>query len=94
MLHALRKAVARRYSAVVLVGDAGYYRRFGFSSENTGALYMPGPFERERLLGCELIPGALKGAHGLIAAGRPPRSRFSKIMESLDRPEPAVPRMA
>jgi len=94
MHHALRKAASRRYSAVLLVGDIGYYRRFGFSSERTGALYMPGPFERERLLACELVPGALKGARGLIAINRPPRSGFSAIMDSVDCSAPAIPRMA
>src|SRR5262249_3831993 len=57
--HALREAARRRYGAVLLVGDAPYYSRFGFSSEKTGALWLPGPYERHRLLGCELKPGAL-----------------------------------
>jgi len=94
MRHALRKAASLRYSAVILVGDADYYRRFGFSSERTGALYMPGPFERERLLACELAPGALKGARGTIAVHRPSRPR---LLGSLDRVEgygPAAPQMA
>lgn len=94
MQHALRKAASRRYSAVILVGDIGYYRRFGFSSEGTGALHMPGPFERERLLACELVPGALKGARGLIAVNHPPRSRFSGIVDGVDCSAPAMPRMA
>jgi len=59
------------YAAVILVGDEPYYSRFGFSGEKTGALWMPGPFERHRLLAVELIPGALDGARGLInATGR------------------------
>jgi hypothetical protein len=29
---------------------------------------MPGPFERHRLLARELVPGALDGAAGVIAA--------------------------
>ena len=94
MHHALRKAASRRHSAVLLVGDIGYYSRFGFSSEWTGALHMPGPFERERLLACELVPGALKGARGLIAVNHPPRSRLSSIMDGVDCSSPAIPRMA
>jgi predicted N-acetyltransferase YhbS len=94
MQHALRKAASRRYSAIILVGDLGYYSRFGFSPENTGALHMPGPFERERLLACELVPGALKGARGLIAVNRPPRSRLSGIMDGMDYSAPAIPAMA
>jgi predicted N-acetyltransferase YhbS len=56
---------------VLLVGDASYYARFGFSSEKTGALWLPGPYERHRLLGHELKPGALDGARGLISARSP-----------------------
>ena len=71
----VRRAVAeaRRlgHGAVILVGDAPYYGRFGFSVEKTGRLRLPGPFERHRLLALELKPGALDGARGLIrAAGR------------------------
>ena len=40
--------------------------RFGFSADKTGALWLPGPYARERLLARELVPGALAGAHGLI----------------------------
>jgi predicted N-acetyltransferase YhbS len=55
------------YGAIVLVGDPEYYGRFGFSGDKTGALWMPGPFERHRLLGHELKAGALDGARGMIA---------------------------
>lgn len=59
------------HQAIVLVGDAPYYGRFGFSSGLTGELWMPGPFERQRLLALELKAGALDGARGMIgAAGR------------------------
>src|SRR5262249_49990846 len=73
--HALREAARRRYGAVLLVGDAPYYSRFGFSSEKTSALWLPGPYERHRLLGCELKPGALDGARGLIGARSPLEQR-------------------
>jgi predicted N-acetyltransferase YhbS len=73
--HALREAARRRYGAVLLVGDAPYYSRFGFSSEKTGALWLPGPYERHRLLGCELKLGALDGARGLISARSPLEQR-------------------
>ena len=69
---ALRAAAQLGHGAVLLVGDAPYYARFGFSSEKTGALWLPGPYERHRLLACELTTGALDGAHGSIRArGRP-----------------------
>jgi predicted N-acetyltransferase YhbS len=68
MRRALGAARRRGHRAVLLVGDAAYYGRFGFSAEKTGALWLPGPYDRRRLLGCELRPGALDGARGLIAA--------------------------
>ncbi len=51
---------------MILLGDAPYYSRFGFSAQKTGELLLPGPFERERLLGLELAEGALDGAWGMI----------------------------
>jgi len=64
--HAIAAARRLGHRAVILVGDPGYYGRFGFSAEKTGALWMPGPYERHRLLALELAPGALDGARGLI----------------------------
>jgi predicted N-acetyltransferase YhbS len=70
--HALAAASARGHGAVLLVGDTPYYGRFGFSADKTGALRLPGPYERHRLLACELKSGALDGARGLVSAtGRP-----------------------
>ena len=65
---ALREARRLGHRAVLLVGDAPYYGRFGFSADKAGALRLPGPFEPERLLGIELKTGALDGARGLIRA--------------------------
>ena len=66
MDHALAAADARGHRAVLLLGDAPYYARFGFSAQKTSALSLPGPFERDRLLGLELKEGALDGASGMI----------------------------
>src|ERR1700726_79722 len=66
MDHALAAATARGHRAVILLGDAPYYARFGFSATKTGELSLPGPFERDRLLGLELSEGALDGAWGMI----------------------------
>jgi predicted N-acetyltransferase YhbS len=78
MDHALAAATARGHRAVILLGDGPYYARFGFSAERTAAMSLPGPFERERLLGLELQAGALDGACGMIvptgaAAANPAR---------------------
>ena len=66
--HAVAEARRLGHDAVILVGDAPYYGRFGFSAEKTGRLRLPGPFERHRLLALELTPGALDGARGVIRA--------------------------
>lgn len=68
MEQALTAAKARGHGAVILRGDAAYYSRFGFSAAKTGALALPGPFERERLLAVELREGALDDAWGMIVA--------------------------
>src|SRR5260370_22431594 len=44
MDHALAVAKARGHGAVILLGDAPYYARFGFSGLKTGELSLPGPF--------------------------------------------------
>jgi predicted N-acetyltransferase YhbS len=77
MKQALAAARARGHGAVILLGDAPYYARFGFSALKTGELSLPGPFERDRLLGLELREGALDGAWGMIVptSVAAPRSR-------------------
>ena len=72
MREAIWRAACRGHGAVLLVGDAAYYERFGFSGDLARDLAMPGPVERERFLGLELRDGALAGASGvLVATGRP-----------------------
>lgn len=66
MQQALAAARARGHAAVILLGDAAYYARFGFSPEKTGALALPGAFERDRLLAIEFTDGALDRAEGMI----------------------------
>src|ERR1700729_3499210 len=68
MNHALLAAGVRGHGAVILLGDAPYYARFGFSALKTSELSLPGPFERDRLLGLELRAGALDGAWGMIGS--------------------------
>jgi predicted N-acetyltransferase YhbS len=66
MNYALAAAEAQGHGAVVLLGDVAYYAPFGFSAAKTAGLSLPGPFERDRLLGLELRKGALDGACGMI----------------------------
>ena len=76
MAQALAAAGARGHRAILLLGDAPYYGRFGFSAAKTSSLALPGTFEPERLLAIELEDGALDGAWGVIvptgAAARKP----------------------
>lgn len=65
----LNKAVALGHKSVILVGDAPYYERFGFSRALTLGMEMPGPVDMSRLLGLELVEGSLAGAAGMI--GKP-----------------------
>ena len=86
MNHALAAAKARGHGAVVLLGDAPYYARFGFSGLKTGELSLPGPFERDRLLGLELREGALDGAWGMIAPtgpSVPTKARRAKALRAV-----------
>jgi predicted N-acetyltransferase YhbS len=66
MDHALAAATARGHRAVILLGDEPYYARFGFVPAKMAGLSLPGPFERDRLLGLELAAGALDDAVGMI----------------------------
>lgn len=54
------------HKIVLLVGDASYYQRFGFTRELTRSLELPGWVDLDRFLGLELVPGALSGVHGMV----------------------------
>jgi predicted N-acetyltransferase YhbS len=84
MRRAMRDA-QRGHKAVLLVGDASYYGRFGFTADKTGGLWLPGPYEQHRLLGCEFVPGALDGARGLIRAPRKPASKLAPLVAAMAR---------
>jgi predicted N-acetyltransferase YhbS len=91
MDHALAAANARGNRAVILLGDAPYYARFGFSAARTGELSLPGPFELDRLLGLELREGALDGAWGMVSAtgAALPKAKAGRARKAL-----LVPRVA
>jgi len=82
MRQAIRAARLAGHAAVLLVGDAAYYGRFGFSAAKTAALSIAGLAEPDRLLALELAPGALDGARGPIRSGaarRPVRRTAASI---------------
>lgn len=79
MRHAIEEARRLGHGAILLVGDPGYYARFGFGAARTVALAMPGPYEPHRLLALELVEGTLDGAHGVLAAaGRRAPAAFAR----------------
>jgi predicted N-acetyltransferase YhbS len=86
----MRRAISRArlagHGAILLVGDAGYYGRFGFAAAPTADLWMPGRYERDRLLALELRPAALAGARGLIGAtGRfAPKPDLNRLIAAND----------
>ena len=96
MRRATEAALELGHSAILLVGDAPYYARFGYSAQKTGSLWMPGPYERDRLLGVELAPGALEGAHGLIGASgqREPKPDLAALIAGLVHSDTAAARAA
>jgi predicted N-acetyltransferase YhbS len=71
MRGAILEAKKRDHGAILLVGDAPFYERFGFFADKARHLVMPGPFARNRFLGLELKEGWLLEAAGLlVASGR------------------------
>ena len=62
----LARAAEAGWTRALLVGDAPYYARFGFSTDVTRALDFPRPYNPERLLGKSLSPGAFDGCYGLV----------------------------
>ena len=66
--HGLMAARDLGFSAAVLVGDPGYYGRFGFAREPVSGLDLPGEADQSRVLGHEIEPGSLTGLKGTIVA--------------------------
>lgn len=64
-------ALARKlgWARVLLVGDAPYYRRFGFAKRE--GVIMPPPTNPDRVLGIELQPGAWDGVAGEVTKANP-----------------------
>jgi predicted N-acetyltransferase YhbS len=60
----LEAAKAAGWKLVILVGDEPYYARMGFQRAPKDRISLPGPVDPDRLLYCELEPGALAVASG------------------------------
>lgn len=54
---------------VIVLGEPGYYRRFGFRPELTAAL--ESPYAGEYFMALELSPGALEGVAGKVRYAAP-----------------------
>jgi len=70
MKHSLAQARALGHKLVILVGDAPYYARVGFSRIPDGQMLMPGYVDPDRFLALEFEPGALGKARGLVLGDR------------------------
>ena len=70
MRHGLDAAREAGHHRVMLVGDAPYYAKVGFSRELGKGLTMPGPVDPTRLLAIALIPGAMDGVAGKVGKTR------------------------
>lgn len=66
---ALARDLPEGGNRVLLVGDAPYYRRFGFSRLHR--VVMPPPTNPARVLGRALRPGAWNGVAGVVCPARP-----------------------
>jgi predicted N-acetyltransferase YhbS len=89
MARAIAEARRRGHKEILLVGDEPYYARFGFSAAATGALALPGPYERHRLLRLSLA-GDLGEPAGLVQATGTPAPRLAEASDD----EPACRRSA
>ncbi|RFB79289.1 GNAT family N-acetyltransferase [Methylovirgula sp. 4M-Z18] len=65
----LDAARAAGHRLVILVGDAPYYARMGFTPVPFGQITLPGPVDPARLLYCELVDGAFADVRGMVASG-------------------------
>jgi len=64
---ACEAARAAGWRAVLLVGDAPYFTRAGFSAAHTAGVAMPGPVDQRRVLLKPLIEGGDQGLSGMVA---------------------------
>ncbi len=69
VLNGIEQAQANNWDWIVLVGDLGYYSKFGFSKDPTHGISIGDGFDNERLLGLDINDRCLEEAvGGLIEA--------------------------
>lgn len=65
MIESLKLAQFEGWSRVMLIGDAPYYMRFGFTKLQ--GIEMPPPTNPDRILGLSLYPDAWNGVSGKVS---------------------------
>jgi len=80
--YSLEQAKLLGHRIVILVGDAPYYVRFGFSREKALGLSLPGPVDPDRFLGLELAEGAMDGLTGMVGRAAPARATLRGAVRS------------
>ena len=70
VLNGIEKAQADNWNWVVLVGDLGYYSKFGFSKDTTHGISIGDGFDNERLLGLDINDSCLEEAVGSLVEAK------------------------
>lgn len=81
--HSLDAARVAGHSLIILVGDAPYYARAGFTPIPVGQVSLPGPVDPNRLLANELVAGALENMVGMARPAPDERTSMRPIPDSV-----------
>ena len=66
ILNCIEQASADNWNWVILVGDIGYYSKFGFSKKLTSGISLGDGHDNERLLGLDINESFLNEANGIL----------------------------
>ena len=66
VLNGIKKAHSDNWNWIVLVGDLGYYSKFGFSKNTTRGISIGNGLDNSRLLGLDINDGFLEAAVGSL----------------------------
>lgn len=91
MRKGIEVARANSHERIILVGDPEYYTNFGFREDLADALILPGPVDRHRFLGLELVPGAFDQVSGMIHPAPQVQNRSQPIEVSTPVNEDQTP---